>query len=272
MQLRKTMFLLPNLFTVSSIFCGMHAISVAAGATSPREFLTAALFIVFAMFFDMVDGRVARMTRTQSEFGMQLDSLADMVSFGVAPAFLVYRWGLSGILIGSIDLGFIVAFGYVACGAIRLARFNVLAQKEAGKASDYFLGLPIPLAAGMIAGLVIVHAQSGATSVSSSVPLLIAVAGLSFLMVSHVRFRSFKRFRLTKRATLMVFALLAGATLLSMKASPAITMLLLLSSYLVVGIAEHLLRGGKNLVVKKLLASAEIELDGEPEDAPEKAQ
>src|SRR3954464_6006956 len=93
-ELRKTLFLLPNLITLSSIFCGFDSIRVSATAQSEDDFYRAALLIVFAMFFDTIDGRVARMTKTQSAFGLQIDSLADIVSFGVAPSILVYQWTL----------------------------------------------------------------------------------------------------------------------------------------------------------------------------------
>src|SRR5579862_6835055 len=93
-DLKRTLFLLPNLITLSSIFCGFDSIRLSAGAGSEDDFYRAALLIIFAMFFDMLDGRVARMTKTQSAFGLQIDSLADVVSFGVAPAMLVYRWSL----------------------------------------------------------------------------------------------------------------------------------------------------------------------------------
>src|SRR5207302_8350515 len=106
--------------------------------------------IFFGNFFDAFDGRVARLTRTQSDFGVELDSLADVISFGVAPAILVYKWALAGLGIG----GIVISSIYAACGAIRLARFNVLAHSESGT-QRYFVGLPIPLAAGMLVAVVI---------------------------------------------------------------------------------------------------------------------
>src|SRR5258708_25141661 len=121
MKLRKLMFVLPNLFTLSSIFCGFYAITLCAGEASPSQLYQAALAIFFAMFFDGFDGRVARLTKTQSDFGIELDSLADVISFGAAPALLVYKWAL-------LPLGFVgvfLAFVFVACGALRLARFNL---------------------------------------------------------------------------------------------------------------------------------------------------
>src|SRR5262245_63304103 len=124
-DLRKTLFLLPNLITLSSIFCGFDSIRVSATANgSENEYYRAALLIVFAMFFDTLDGRVARMTKTQSAFGLQIDSLADVVSFGVAPSLLVYQWSLRQLGV----VGIVASFLFTACGAIRLARFNVLSM------------------------------------------------------------------------------------------------------------------------------------------------
>src|SRR5947207_13416458 len=128
LELGKTLFLLPNLITLSSIFCGFDAIRLAARG-SDDDIYRAAVLLIFAMIFDMLDGRVARMTKTQSAFGVQIDSLADIVSFGVAPSMLVYHWTLHRLGL----TGLIVSFAFTACGAIRLARFNVLSMGEAGK-------------------------------------------------------------------------------------------------------------------------------------------
>src|SRR5512136_3184853 len=152
-NLRKAMFVPPNLFTVSSIFLGFYSMTLSAGDPSPAQLYRAALAIFFAIFFDMFDGRVARMTRTQSDFGVQLDSLADVVSFGAAPALLVYKWALAPMGF----LGLFVSFSFAACGALRLARFNVLAARGDKGSSRFFVGLPIPLAAGTIVALVIAH-------------------------------------------------------------------------------------------------------------------
>ena len=152
-NLRKAMFVLPNLFTVSSIFLGFYALVLCAGDATPAQLYQAALAIFFAMFFDAFDGRVARMTKTQSDFGVQLDSLADVISFGAAPALLVYKWALAPLGF----LGMFVSFSFAACGALRLARFNVLAARGDKGSSRFFVGLPIPLAAGTITALVIAH-------------------------------------------------------------------------------------------------------------------
>jgi len=139
------MFVLPNLFTVSTIFCGVYSIMLSAGESTGDNFFRAAVAVFFGNFFDAFDGRVARLTKTQSDFGVELDSLADVITFGVAPAILVYKWALYGL--GTA--GIIISGIYASCGAIRLARFNVLAHTEAG-VQRFFVGLPIPLAAGTL--------------------------------------------------------------------------------------------------------------------------
>src|ERR1043165_8542856 len=139
-DLRRTLFVLPNLITLASIFCGFNAIRVVAlDNPTTDDFYRAAILLMFAMLFDLLDGRVARMTRTQSEFGLQLDSLADIVSFGVAPALLIYKWVLYRYPVP----GLLTAFLFTACGAMRLARFNVLSGSDVAaqaKPSNYIVG------------------------------------------------------------------------------------------------------------------------------------
>ena len=183
-DLSKALFILPNAFTVSSICCGVYAIlQCAAPEEGAIAFYRAALAIFFAGFFDMFDGRVARMTRTQSDFGVQMDSLADVISFGVAPAILVYTWALEPLGTG----GKMIAFLYVSCGTIRLARFNVLAARGASS-SRYFIGLPIPVAAAMLVSLVIAQYKSFGVPVQARNEILVLMVVLSYLMVSNVRY------------------------------------------------------------------------------------
>jgi len=149
LDLRKTLFLLPNMITLSSIFCGFDSIRLSARAQGPDDFYRASILLVFALLFDMLDGRVARLTKTQSAFGLQIDSLADLVSFGVAPGLLVYQWSLHQ----AGTLGLACSFLFVGAGAVRLARFNVLSMGEGGaptKPGKYVLGLVIPGAAGIL--------------------------------------------------------------------------------------------------------------------------
>src|SRR5581483_11480833 len=149
LDLRKTLFLLPNLITLSSVFCGFDSIRISASAQGDDDFYRASLLLVFALFFDMLDGRVARLTKTQSAFGLQIDSLADVVSFGVAPALLVYQWSLNQLGV----IGIVCSFLFVGAGAVRLARFNVLSMGDGGKPTKpgkYVIGLVIPGAAGIL--------------------------------------------------------------------------------------------------------------------------
>jgi CDP-diacylglycerol--serine O-phosphatidyltransferase len=239
-NLRKSLFILPNLFTLSSIFCGFYAIVLCRNLPTQEDLYRASLLIIFAMFFDMIDGRVARMTRTQSAFGIQIDSLADVVSFGVAPALLVYAWSLSAL--GT--LGIVASFAYLACGAIRLARFNVLATDTSGrpkKPSKYILGLPIPGAAGVLVSLVAAnHAMNGQLALLH-VPVLVAVLALSFFMVSTIKFRSFKDLRLTWRTVLLVSLAIGSGVLLAVKVHITVALGWMLASYVTIGLVESTL-------------------------------
>jgi CDP-diacylglycerol--serine O-phosphatidyltransferase len=239
-NLRKSLFILPNLFTLSSVFCGFYAIVLCARSASDDDHYRASLLIIFAMFFDTIDGRVARLTRTQSAFGLQLDSLADVMSFGAAPAVLVYRWALEPLGLVAV----LICFAYVACGAVRLARFNVLAMSTSGapkKPDKYILGLPIPGAAGILVSLVAAnHAVSGDLS-NSRVPILIVVLALSFFMVSTIRFRSLKDLSMSWRTLLLVGFALGSSVVLALKLHIAFALGWLLVSYVAIGLVESIL-------------------------------
>jgi len=244
-DLRKSLFLLPNMITLSSIFCGFDSIRVSASATREEDYYLSALLIVFAMFFDILDGRVARATKTQSSFGLQIDSLADVISFGAAPAMLVYQWTLHRLDRPSFPLGLIVAFVFVACGAVRLARFNVLSMGEQGKPSKpgkYIVGLPIPGAAGILVSIIVAnHAAAGVLGGVEYVWILLAVTlGLSFLMVSTIRFRSFKDVKLNARTVLLVMAAVGSSAVISYKTKPQYVLVWLLGFYILMGIFESL--------------------------------
>jgi len=183
---RRGIYLLPNMITTAGLFAGFYAIVAAMG----MRFEAAAIAIFVAMVADGIDGRVARLTRTQSEFGVQYDSLSDMVCFGLAPALVMYEWSLhSMISIGWAKLGWLSAFIYTAGAALRLARFNAqIATAE----KHYFKGLPSPSAAAVLAGLVWVGADLGIDGhhvVYLAFVLTILMGGL---MVSNVRYYSFK--------------------------------------------------------------------------------
>ena len=238
-NLRKAMFVLPNLFTVSSIFLGFYALVLCAGDATPEQLYQAALAIFFAIFFDGFDGRVARMTKTQSDFGVQLDSLADVISFGAAPALLVYKWALAPLGLA----GIFVAFSFAACGALRLARFNVLAARGEKSSSRFFVGLPIPLAAGAIVALVIAHyRQFGSTTdAAQRLPIAIVVAVLSFLMVSTIRYRTFKDLHLsTKSLAVFLFLSVAGVAV-GIATRASFVLVVYMAAYIAMGIAESVI-------------------------------
>ena len=180
---KRGIYLLPNLLTTGNLFCGFYGIVAAIN----HNFRTAAIAILFACLFDILDGKVARLTGSNSRFGMEYDSLADLVAFGVAPAMLVYLWALKPFG----RLGWVAAFLFVACGALRLARFNV----QAGSVSQkYFVGLPIPGAALMVATTVLFFYRMGVSGPTEHFLLLAMTYLLGFLMVSSVPFNSFKEF------------------------------------------------------------------------------
>ncbi len=259
-NLRKAMFVLPNLFTVSSIFLGFYAMTLCTGDPTPEQLYQAALAIFFAIFFDAFDGRVARMTRTQSEFGVELDSLADVTSFGAAPALLVYKWALA-------PLGFVglfVSFAFAACGALRLARFNVLAHRGDKSSHRFFVGLPIPLAAGAIVSLVIAHyrALGSMTDPAARVPVAIVVGVLAFLMVSTIRYRTFKDVHLSRKS-LAIFGFLCLAGLaVGVATRASFVLVVYMGAYIVMGLAESvLLRRSRKAVELPPSVRAELEAD-----------
>jgi CDP-diacylglycerol--serine O-phosphatidyltransferase len=199
------MFVLPSSITMASVFCGFSSVVMsinAAGATPERFFLWAAGLLVLAGVFDGLDGRVARATDTATEFGVQLDSLADVISFGMAPAILAYRYGFFqlGILDSHLRaVGWAACFVFIACGALRLARFNV---QVGAVDARYFVGLPIPAGAACVAAVIIWHPTPPATAAYAY-----WFAGELFLvgllMVSTIRFPSFKKRAHTPRGAMV---------------------------------------------------------------------
>jgi CDP-diacylglycerol--serine O-phosphatidyltransferase len=237
--LKRSLFLLPNLVTLSSVFCGFYSIVLSATARGDADLQRAALLIVFALFFDTMDGRVARLTKTESSFGLQLDSLADVMSFGVAPGMLVYQRSLDSFGFGGV-LG---SFAFVACGAIRLARFNVLSMDASGaptKPSKYIVGLPIPGAAGILVSLVVASdAMLGAIGPRAYAQVLLgATLGLGALMVSTVRFRSFKDLKLNLRSVVLVGLCIGSSAVISTQLEPAFVLVWLLGVYVLLGLGE----------------------------------
>ena len=214
--MRRGVYILPSLFTVGTLVCGYYAILAAlrgslaltaggAEGLSAAAFDNAAKAIGWAILFDGLDGRIARLTNSTSAFGREFDSLADVITFGLAPAILAYAWGIRaisepfgpGLLHHIPQLGWIVTFAYVICGAARLGRFNIDTVKPTTD-RRYFVGMPIPAAAGTVAA--IVHWEKAPLEHwLSSLAWMVVVAILAFLMVSRMRYYSFKTLDLRRR-------------------------------------------------------------------------
>jgi CDP-diacylglycerol--serine O-phosphatidyltransferase len=244
--IRRGVALLPSLFTLANLFCGWSCVVYAMRG----ELETAAPFIGVAMVLDMLDGRIARMTGTATEFGLQLDSLADIVSFGMAPAVLAYAWGLAPLG----RLGWAVGFLFVTAAALRLARFNI--QKNTDK--RYFVGLASPAAGAIVASTVFYYPEGFQTKPTAYVAVLLVIVP-ALLMVSTVRFRSFKTIDVGVRRryqTLIVLA--AGLALLV--TYPHEVLVIMAYLYLAsgfVGLALHKLRGRDHEVTQPQEPSVE---------------
>jgi CDP-diacylglycerol--serine O-phosphatidyltransferase len=266
-NLRKAMFVLPNLFTCSSIFLGFYAMTLCAGEASPSELNQAALSIFFAIFFDAFDGRVARMTKTQSDFGVELDSLADVMSFGAAPALLLYKWALAPLGF----LGFFLAFAFAACGALRLARFNVLAHRGEKGSSRFFVGLPIPLAAGTVVSLVIAHYRAyGTVGDGTRLGIAVVTGLLAFLMVSTVKYRAFKDVHLSSRSLLVFGVLCLGGLTVALATRASFVMIAYMGAYIAMGLAEWVLSLGRpEPAVAALPPGVRAEIEADPALEPD---
>ncbi len=232
---RRGVYLIPNLLTTGNLFSGLFSILAVFNA----NYVAAAIAILVAVIFDMLDGKSARWTNSTSQFGVEYDSLADVVSFGVAPGVLIYSWALSA----QGMFGSAVVFSFVACGALRLARYNVMAATSETK---YFTGLPIPAAASVIATLVLFdhHIVRMGAEVK---PLLILIAtlALAFLMVSTVKYRSFKdlKFRGGSHFNYLVWAILV---LMLVVAWPQVMLFVVFMGYALSGPLEK----GLTLLIK----------------------
>ncbi len=225
---KKGIYIIPNLFTSGNLFCGVFAVISVFNA----EFSKAAIAILLASIFDTLDGKLARLTKTTSKFGVEYDSLADMVSFGVAPGLLVYSWALGPYG----RLGWVAVFLYIVCGALRLARYNV--QISDAESKD-FVGLPIPAAASFIATLVMLDSYILHFGKEILPSLILAVTYvLAFLMVSTIRYRSLKGFNLRDRKP---FGVLVGLVLvlLVFVNSPQVMLFTLFALYVVSGLTER---------------------------------
>jgi CDP-diacylglycerol--serine O-phosphatidyltransferase len=221
--MRKGIYILPNLFTTGSLFAGFYGMVASMGG----EYKTAAIWILVSSVFDGLDGKVARATGTTSKFGVEYDSLADLVAFGVAPGLLMYSWALKPFG----RLGWLAAFLFVVCGALRLARFNVQVDTVESKR---FVGLPIPAAASMVSSTVLLFYHFGWPSSYKKLAILALIYFLAFLMVSNVKYYSFKDPEMIKRQP---FGFLVGAVVLLtvVAAEPALMMFTLFICYVASG-------------------------------------
>ncbi|ATH76636.1 MULTISPECIES: CDP-diacylglycerol--serine O-phosphatidyltransferase [Halomonadaceae] len=230
---RKGIYLLPNLFTTSALFSGFFA--VVAGING--EFTSAAVAIFIAMVLDGLDGRVARMTNTQSAFGAEYDSLSDMISFGMAPALVAFTWILQDIG----KTGWVVAFLYVACAALRLARFNVQIGSVDKK---WFIGLPSPSAAALVAASVWTFHSFDADAFGFKLLMLLVVGAAGILMVSNIRYYSFKDLDFKKPVPFVVLlAVVLGFVMISVQ--PSVMLLLLFGAYVCSGPVLAVMRKAK---------------------------
>lgn len=221
--LKRGVYLLPNLVTTGGLFAGFYGIV----ATMNGDYNLAAWFILISAVFDALDGKVARLTGTTSRFGVEYDSLVDLVSFGVAPGLLMYSWALQPFG----KFGWLAAFLYVVCGALRLARFNIQVNTVE---SRRFVGLPIPAAAGMVASCVLLFYHLGGTGTIKKISVLLLIYVLAYLMVSNHSYHSFKDPELVKRQP-FGFLVLAIIFIIVIVAQPEIMLFILASIYVASG-------------------------------------
>jgi CDP-diacylglycerol--serine O-phosphatidyltransferase len=222
-SVNRGVYLLPNLLTSASLFGGFYSIV----ASLDGKYEVAAIAIFVSVVFDGLDGRIARLTGTTSRFGMEYDSLSDLVAFGLAPGILIFTWALRPFG----RYGWLAAFLFVVCGALRLARFNV---QSTSVESKRFNGLPIPAAAALVASTVQIFFYLNQGETAKHITVLVLVYALAFLMVSNVPFYSFKELSLSQRTP---FSLLVAVILLALvvAAQPWVMLFILTLGYVVSG-------------------------------------
>jgi CDP-diacylglycerol--serine O-phosphatidyltransferase len=246
--MRKGIYILPNLFTAGSLFAGFYCMV----STLNYDYKTAALWILASSIFDGLDGKVARLTGTASKFGVEFDSLADLVSFGAAPGLLMYAWALKPF--GRI--GWLAAFLFVACAALRLARFNVQVETVESKR---FVGLPTPAAASMVSATVLLFYHFGWPSSFKKLAILILIYFLALLMVSNVRYYSFKDPEMIKRQP-FAFLVTAIILLIVIAAEPIIMLFVIFCGYMLSGPVAYILTLPRRLRLKRALHKGHEEL------------
>lgn len=258
--IKKGIYILPNLCTTASLLCGFYSIIHSFN----HKFVAAAWAIVIAGVFDFLDGRVARLAHAESDFGVEFDSLSDLASFGLAPAILMYTWGLNGFT----RTGWLAAFLFFACGALRLARFNVQSDNVE---KSWFQGLPIPLAAGVCATTVIFFNHMKILVQRDNYLILSTVVLLSLLMVSTIPYRSFKQFHFRKRWSFFVLVLALGVISV-IAAAPEYALFFIATSYVLWGVIEELITLRKSRAfIEKIRARRENEDEDDEDDVNEEA-
>jgi CDP-diacylglycerol---serine O-phosphatidyltransferase len=230
-QRKRGIYLLPNVFTVAGLFAGFYAIV----AATKHLYETAAIAILVALILDGLDGRIARLTHSTSDFGAQLDSLSDMVCFGITPALVLYMWSLHTL--GKI--GWLAAFFYAVCTALRLARFN--SQQDQLEDKRYTHGLTTTLAAGFIASFLWVCTQYDITGVNISMFVLVITVIVAALKVSLIQYRSFKDFDMRGRVPFMIILAAVGVIVL-ISIDPPVVILIGFLTYMLSGPAGYLLK------------------------------
>ena len=255
----KGIYILPNLFTSASLFGGFYAIIAAIQG----RYEAAAIAIIISSIFDGLDGKIARFTNTSSHFGTEYDSLSDLVAFGVAPGILAFKWALEPFG----RLGWLAAFMYVICGALRLARFNV---QKTNIETKYFKGLPIPAAACFISSLILFTNIVNGISDSKPVIIIIMIYILSFLMVSSINFLSFKEFDIKDKkpfnvlvSIILIFIVIAY--------KPKIMFFMIMISYILSGpiLSLYQLYRGHSLVFKRPLKDQPILKEADERKRPD---
>jgi CDP-diacylglycerol---serine O-phosphatidyltransferase len=245
---KRGIYLLPNLFTTTNLFCGFYSIL----ASTEGDFSKAAIVIILATVLDSLDGRIARMTNTMSKFGAEYDSLADLVSFGVAPAILAYSWALNAYG----KWGWLIAFLFVVCGALRLARFNIqIGMIE----SKVFNGLPIPGASSVIATGVWLYFYLGGTGRIHDISIMAAMIAIALLMVSNVKYYSFKDFNFFSRKPFMSFVLIV-IIMIIVAAEPQITLFTFSLGYSLSGPFWWLIVHGRKSAKEKTDTSIKVKI------------
>jgi CDP-diacylglycerol--serine O-phosphatidyltransferase len=233
-RLAMYIYVLPNLMTTANLFCGFFAIIQALKA----NFIFGAYAIVAAAVFDLLDGRLARLTRSTSKFGAEYDSLCDLVSFGVAPGIMLFQWALNPYG----RLGWVACFLFVTCGALRLARFNVQSSRVE---KNYFQGLPIPMAAGIVASSILAF-QDLELEALGNPGLLAMTVLLAIVMVSNFRYRSFKDLDLKERLPFR-YLILGVGVIVVVALRPEVMLFVLFIGYAILGAVFGVFKLGKNV-------------------------